>query len=82
VNTVNPNYTAVSPTSAQSSGLAAIADGNQRLDEDAQRIASPVNSDTSVPSLDSTQALLQAQAGADVISASNRTLGTLLNTFA
>jgi hypothetical protein len=68
--------------SAQSSGLAAIATGNQRLNQDAQQIANPDNQNVANPLLDLNQSLLLAQAGANVISASDKMLGGLLDVLA
>jgi hypothetical protein len=68
--------------SAQSSGLSAIASSSRRLDQDAQQIADPNGHNVTDSVLDLSQALLSAQAGADVISTSNNMLGTLLDIFA
>ena len=72
----------VSLQSAQSSGLAAIAAGGQRLDQDAQQIADPDGGNQTNSLLDLNQSLLLTQAGADVISTSNKMLGTLLDVLA
>jgi len=68
--------------SAQSSGLAAIATGSQRLSQDAQQIANPNSPDVTGPLVDLNQSLVLAEAGANVISAENKMLGTLLDAFA
>jgi hypothetical protein len=68
--------------SAVSSGSAAIASGSQLLNQDAQQIANPNNQDLLDPLTNLSQANLLAEAGADVIRASNGMLGTLLDMFA
>lgn len=82
MNPISSNSASAALSSAANSGVAAIATGSNRLDQQAQQIADP-NSPDLTTSLASTAPSLQiAQAGADVISTSNETLGTLLNTFA
>ena len=68
--------------SAQNSGLAAIAAGGQKLDADAQRIANPNSTDVTAPLVDLKQALVLAEAGANVVSTENKMLGSLLDAFA
>ena len=68
--------------SAQNSGLDAIAAGTQKLNADAQQIANPISVDHTAPLLDLNQALVLAQAGADVIGAENKMLGSLLDAIA
>ena len=68
--------------SAQNSGLSAIAGGNQKLSRDAQQIANPDSQNVTAPLVDLHQALVLAQAGANVISAHNQMLGTLLDALA
>jgi hypothetical protein len=68
--------------SAVSSGSAAIASGNLQLSQDAQQIANPDNQDLLDPLTNLSQANLLAEAGADVMRASNGMLGTLLDIFA
>jgi hypothetical protein len=68
--------------SAQTSGLVAIAAGTQKLNAEAQRIANPNSADDTAPLVDLKQALVLAQAGADVIRTENKALGTLLDAFA
>ncbi len=72
----------VASPSATSSGLAALASGNQRLTQDAQQIANPNNQDLINPLLDANQSLLLFEAGAAVLKTSNRMLGSLLDVFA
>jgi hypothetical protein len=72
---------AVSP-SAVSSGSAAIAGGNQMLNQDALQIANPGNQDDLAPLANLSQANLLAESGAAVIRASNEMIGTLLDVFA
>jgi hypothetical protein len=67
---------------AQSSGLDAIAAGTRKLDSDAQQIANPNGADDTAPLVDLNQALVLAQAGANVISAENKMLGSLFEAFA
>jgi hypothetical protein len=69
-------------SSTQSSGLAAIAAGSQRLNQDAQQIANPGSQNVTSSLVDLNQSLQLTQTGADVISASNNMLGTLLDVFA
>jgi hypothetical protein len=68
--------------SAQDSGLTAIATAGQKLSADAQQIANPNSADVAAPLVDLNQALVLAEAGANVISAENKMLGTLLDAFA
>jgi hypothetical protein len=72
----------ISLPSAVSSGSAAIASGSQLLNQDAQQIANPDNQDLLDPLTNLSQSNLLAEAGADVIRASNNMLGTLLDIFA
>lgn len=67
---------------AQTGGLTAIATANQRLNDDAQQIANPDSSDVTAPLVDLNQALVLAEAGANVIRAENKMLGALLDVFA
>jgi hypothetical protein len=67
---------------AQNSGVNALTAANQRLNADAQQIADPNSSDVTAPLLDLNQALILAEAGANVISTENRMMGALLNAFA
>ena len=75
-------FPSVSPPNAQNRGLAAIATGNQKLSEDAQQIANPDSPNVTGSLLDLNQALVLAEAGANVISTENKMLGTLLDAFA
>jgi hypothetical protein len=68
--------------SAQNSGLATLATSTQQLNQDAQQIANPADQNLTTPLLDSSQSLLLAQAGAQVIRTSNQMMGTLLDIFA
>jgi hypothetical protein len=72
----------ISLPSAVSSGSAAIASGSQLLNQDAQQIANPSDQDLLDPLTNLSQSNLLAEAGADVIRASNDMLGTLLDIFA
>ena len=82
---MSPTSTAIASSalpSAQSSGLAALATSNQRLNQDAQQIANPDNQNVTNPLLDLSQTKLSAQAGADILRTANQMLGTLLDMFA
>jgi hypothetical protein len=79
---VSSAFMSVNVSSAQGSGLAAIATGSQRLTQDAQQIANPDNPNVTNSLLDLNQSLLLAKAGANVISTSNKMLGTLLDVLA
>ena len=68
--------------SAQDSGLTAIATGSQRLSHDAQQIANPDSKNVTDSLVDLNQSLVLAEAGANVIRAENKMLGTLLDAFA
>jgi hypothetical protein len=82
MNPISGVLPSVSLPNALNSGLATIASGNAQLNQDAEQIAN-VNSDNlTAPLPDLTQAVLLAQAGADLIRTSNAMLGTLLDVFA
>jgi hypothetical protein len=68
--------------SAQSSGVNALTVANQRLSADAQQIADPNSADITAPLVDLSQALVLAEAGANVISTENKMMGALFNAFA
>jgi hypothetical protein len=72
----------MSTISSVSSGLAAISYGTARLDQDAQQIANPNDGLPVAPLVDLSQASLEAEAGAAVVHASDKILGTLLDIFA
>jgi hypothetical protein len=72
----------ISLPTAQDNGRAALATSSQQLARDAQQVANPANGSPTIPLLDSSQSLLLAQAGADVIRTSNQMIGTLLDMFA
>jgi hypothetical protein len=67
---------------AQNSGLNAIATANQRLNDDAQQIANPNSPDLTPPLVDLNQALVLADAGANLIRTENKMLGALFDAFA
>ena len=69
-------------TSAQNSGLATIAEGGGRLTRDAQQIANPDSPNVTDALLDLNQSRLTTEAGADVISTSNKMLGSMLDVLA
>jgi hypothetical protein len=75
-------FLSASPAGAQSSGLAAIATGNQMLSQDAQQIANPDSQNVTPALLDLNQSRALTEAGANVISTENKMLGTLLDSFA
>jgi hypothetical protein len=68
--------------SAASSGLATIAAGTQQLNQDAEQIATSTDGVPVTPLADLQQASLTAEAGAAVLRASDRMLGTILDIFA
>jgi hypothetical protein len=72
----------MNPISAANSGLATIRTSTAQLNQDAQQIANPANQNLTTPLVDSSQSLLLAQAGAQVIRTSNQMMGTLLDMFA
>jgi hypothetical protein len=82
MNTIGGSLSSASQSSAFNSGLSTIATGAQNLERDAQQIANPDGPDSTNSLLDLNQSSLLAQAGADVLRASNQMLGTLLNAFA
>jgi hypothetical protein len=75
-------FPALNVSSAQNSGLAAIAAGNQKLTADAQQIANPDSADVTGALVDLNQSVLLTEAGANVLSTENKMLGTLLDAFA
>jgi hypothetical protein len=77
----SPSFLASLP-SAQNSGLATIAEGTERLSRDAQQLANPDSPDATNALLDLSQSRLSTEAGADVISTSNKMLGSLLDVLA
>lgn len=76
------NIFPLSPPAAQNSGLAAIAAGSQKLTVDAQQIANPDSQNVTGSLVDLNQALLLAEAGANVIRTQNKMLGSLLDALA
>ena len=82
MNSISSISASAALSSAANSGVAAIATGSDRLDQEAQQIADPNSPSLTTALIDSAQSLQIAQAGADVISTSNDMLGTLLDTFA
>jgi hypothetical protein len=75
-------FSSANPAGAQSNGLAAIAAGNQKLSQDAQKIANPGGQSVTPALLDLNQSRVLTEAGANVISTENKMLGTLLDSFA
>jgi hypothetical protein len=69
-------------SNAQDSGLSAIGAATQRLAADAQQVANPDRAGAVAPLVDLNQALVLAEAGANVISTENKMLGSLLDAFA
>jgi hypothetical protein len=82
MSSVGALFPSFSLPSAQNSGLATLATSAQQLNQDAQQIANPAHQNLTTALLDSTQTLLLAQAGAQVVRTSNQMLGTLLDIFA
>jgi hypothetical protein len=68
--------------SIANNGLSAIASGSSSLDQEAQAISDPNNPNVTDALVSTTQSLQVAEAGANVINASNQMLGTLLDIFA
>lgn len=82
ISSLFPSLSPPSPPSAQNSGLAAIAAGNQKLDEDAQQIANPGSPNVTGALVDLNQTRVLTEAGADLISTENSMLGSLFDAFA
>jgi len=82
MNSINSISASAALSGAANSGVAAIATGSNRLNQEAQQIADPNSPSLATALVNTAQSLQIAQAGADVISTSNDMLGTLLNTFA
>jgi hypothetical protein len=82
MSTVSSIFPAANLSNTQYSGLAAIAAGGQKLDQDAQRIANPDSRNVTGSLVDLAQSSLLTEAGASVISAENKMLGSLLDAFA
>jgi hypothetical protein len=79
---VSSIFPRVNSSNAQDSGLAAIAAGSQKLSQDAQQIANPDSPNVTASLVDLNQSRVLTEAGANVISAENKLLGTLLDSFA
>ena len=82
MNPISSSYSSVGVPSAADSGLAAIATGTQKSNQDAQQVANPQNPNVAGPLADSKQALLLTEAGAAVLRTSDKMLGTLLDALA
>jgi hypothetical protein len=82
MSSIGSAISSASLSSAVNSGLATIASGSQMLNQDAEQIADPVNQNVTAPLAGLNQASVLAEAGAEVISAANQMLGTLLDVFA
>lgn len=82
MSTIGSINSSVNLPSTQTSGLNAIAAGTQKLNADAQQIANPNGTDDTAPLVDLNQALVLAQAGANVISTENKLLGSLIDALA
>jgi hypothetical protein len=82
VSPISNLFPSVGLSSAQNSGLAAIAAGNQKLSQDAQQIANPDSPNVTASLVDLNQSLVLTEAGANVISTENKMLGSLLDAFA
>jgi hypothetical protein len=68
--------------SALQSGASLINGANTQLNQDAAAIADPSAPDLTAPLLDLDQSLFMAEAGAAVVDASDRMLGSILDVFA
>jgi hypothetical protein len=82
MNSISSAISSVTLPSATNSGLAAISNGSQMFNQDAQQIASPGNQNLTAPLVNLSQTNLIAEAGADVIRTANQMLGSLLDVFA
>lgn len=82
MSSINSISSSAGLASAQNSGLDAIARGSGQMATDAQQIANPDSPDVTSALVDLNQALVLAQAGANVISAQNKMLGALFDAFA
>ena len=79
MNTLSQLYASVQGPGAISSGLATVAKANERLNRDAQQVANPERTDLTAALVDSKQAQRQAEAGAAILRAADRMLGSLLD---
>jgi hypothetical protein len=79
---VSSVFSSTSLIAAQGGGLAAIAAGSQKLNQDARQIANPDSQDVTPALLDLNQSRVLTEAGADVIRTENKMLGSLLDLFA
>jgi hypothetical protein len=82
MNPISPVSASLSLPSAQNSGLATLRTSTGQLNQEAQQVANPADQNLTTPLVDSSQSLLLAQAGAQVIRTSNQMMGTLLDMFA
>lgn len=81
---INPSVS-VALSGFAANGLAAITTGRSQLDQEAQQLANPDNSESAAATralLDTQQSLQITQAGANIVSTSDQMMGTLLNIFA
>jgi membrane protease subunit (stomatin/prohibitin family) len=69
-------------TSALQNGLGLIDSASAQLNQDAAEIANPAAPDLTAPLLDLNQSKFMAEAGAAVVRASDRMLGSILDVFA
>jgi hypothetical protein len=76
------NAPAAGVTSALRSGADLIDSADAQLNQDAAEIADPSAPDLTGPLLDLNQSLFTAEAGAAVVRAADRTLGSILDVFA
>jgi membrane protease subunit (stomatin/prohibitin family) len=67
---------------ALQSGVGLINSASAELDQDAAEIADPAAPDLTAPLLDLNQSKFMAEAGAAVVRASDRMLGSILDAFA
>jgi hypothetical protein len=82
MSTISSALPSVIPSSASSSGLAALSTGQQELAQDGMQIANPDNANNTAALLNLQQSNALTGAAADVIETSNQMMGTLLNVFA
>ena len=79
---INSAFSSATVPGAAQSGRAAIDSAAAQLNRDAQQLSNPGNTDLAGPLTDSKQALQSTEAGAAVIRASDKMLGTLLDALA
>jgi len=82
MNTISSISSASADQSTLSNATTGLANGNQALVQAAVQIATPGNTNLTTPLVDTSQALQLTEASAAVVSATEQTLGSLLNVTA